>query len=159
MIKVCGIEFPLTEKSIPNSSKNPRLKGHSIQTLCMFDCPSTNTVCIVRTHAFVYSHAHGRARKLQATACKQRTNAFTQHSQAYTWVDTLSIYNKGFACKTRLHRRMLSFFFLLFSSFSKFNAGGLRDLSVSRSCETNGGEHDCLFTINRNIAPSSSAST
>lgn len=46
--------FANEKQSISDSSKNPRLKGHSIQILCLRPSIHQRTPC-----AFVYAHAHG----------------------------------------------------------------------------------------------------
>jgi len=105
--KACGIEFLLIEKSISGLSKNLWLKGHSIQTL-FYNRVFIDIMYIVRTHMFVYTHAYGCTRKQLYANTRART-----HAHMCIWAHTLSMHNKGFARKTRVRRRMLSFFFLL----------------------------------------------
>lgn len=102
------------------------------------ECPLTNIVCTV----CIRTATRGNCEQLHANNAPTyaRTNL-----HAHGRVCVYLCIAKGFAGKTRMHRRMLSIFFSLpflspaISSFGKFNADGLRDFSVSRSRETNGG--------------------
>lgn len=156
------VAFP--RNSISYLPRHPRLKGHSMQTghplyaedvrMSVDDKQyASNVRKYTRTHPRIYAHATTAATTSATTAKQQIQTAFAQsirvgahaHLRIYLYA-RLSIRSRGCAHNSRASRRMLSFRFYVFFAcppspirFGKFNADGLRDLSVSRSCETNGG--------------------